>query len=64
MYAVTAKSGGATLVTKAGTTTGSAAVTFRVRPPNAKTRTIQLAIEASDPVGNKAALNRLLKLPR
>ncbi len=64
MYAVTAKSGGATLATKAGSTTGSAAVTFRVRPPNAKTRTIQLAIEASDPVGNKAALNRLLKLPR
>ncbi len=64
-YRVTASGSGFTSVTKLGTTaTGTASLTFRVRTSNARARMVQLAVSASDPVGNERTLTRSLKLPR
>lgn len=50
-YRVRAIAAGHTLATRTGTTSGNVSLAFRLRPPKGS-RTVRIAITASDPLGN------------
>jgi hypothetical protein len=59
------RAGGMELARKLGTTkTKAVSLVLRVRPPSKKLKTIRLVLTASDPVGNAASKDRLVKLKR
>lgn len=63
-YRVTASVRGEPLATRRGeTTSGQVSLSFPIRPP-ARSRTVRIAISASDRMENERTISRSLKLPR